>query len=399
MTSTIHQKEHNRGLIVGLLGILTAFGPLSIDMYLPSLPHIAEDLNTSLGSVQFSLSAFFIGLASAQLLYGPFTDRVGRKVPLYVGMTIYFISSLVCAFAPNIETLIIARVFQALGSSAGVVVTRAIVSDLYDHREAARIYSVLILIMGAAPILAPLLGGQIAITLGWRYIFIILAAISLICLIGIIFLLTETHVKPDHPNRKILRTYRNILTHRKFLRNTFAGGIVQSGLFAYVTGSSYVFIELFDVPPEHFGYVFGTNAFGLILFSQINGRILKSRNPDQVLKVVFPAVAIIGLIVIIAGFLATELYQIWIPIFFFMSCLGMTFPNTTAEALSEERANSGSASALMGTIQYGLGASISAVMSLFHTDSALPMALVMGATAFIGASVYFFGKKPILNPR
>ena len=392
MQDTSIAPEHNKGLIIGLLGMLTAFGPLSIDMYLPGLPAIAANLHTSLDNVQLSLSAFFIGLAGGQLLYGPFTDRVGRKIPIYVGLTIYGIASLVCAFAPNIETLVVARFFQALGSCAGMVVTRAIIRDLYDPRETARVFSLLMLIIGVAPILAPVLGGQILVHLGWRFIFYILTGLSVLSMLGIYLLLTETHQKSQKEPQKIFSTYWKILRNRRFLQNTFSGGIVQSGMFAYITGSSFVFIELFGVDPEHFGYVFGTNAFGLILFSQVNGRLLKRYDSQAILKVVFPAVAFFGVLVILAGFFATELWQIWVPIFLFMSCLGMTFPNTSAEALAEEKEHAGSASALMGTFQFGLAATTSVVMSILHSQTALPMAGVMGCCAILACCIYYAGK-------
>lgn len=386
------EKVHNRGFIIFLLGILTAFGPLSIDMYLPAFPSMAAELGTSLNTIQLSLSAFFIGLAGGQLIYGPFTDKVGRKIPLYVGLSIYAVTSLVCAFSQNVETLIVARFFQALGSCAGMVVTRAIISDLYDHREAARAYSVLILIMGVAPIVAPVLGGQMAVHLGWRYIFYVLSILSVLCLIALASLLPETHVKQERPKRNVFKTYWSILKHRNFIQNTIAGGIAQSGMFAYITGSSFVFIELFNVPTEHFGFVFGSNAAGYILFSQINGRILKSHEPQDILKRIFPVIAINGVLIIIAGLFATELWQIWLPIFLMLASLGMTFPNTTACALAEEREHAGSASALMGTLQFTLAATTSSIMSLLHAHSALPMTSIMGGCSILACGIYFIGK-------
>lgn len=393
MTNLENKPVSHEKVMITLLGFLTAFGPLSIDMYLPALPKIAKVLQTDLGHVQLSLSAFFIGLALGQLFYGPFTDRVGRKKPLYFGISIYIISSLVCAFAQNVETLIVARFFQALGSCAGVVITRAIVRDVYGHQEAARIFSVLILIMGVAPILAPLLGGYIAVNLGWTYIFHILAIFSSLCLVGIHLFLKETHPSLPGEKKKILKTYLDIMTHKQFLRNTFAGGIVQSGMFAYITGSSYVFIEIFEVKPENFGFIFGTNALGLIIFSQVNSRLLKKKSPEDILRKVFPVVALISVVMIFAGKFGTNLWHIWIPIFLFMACLGMTFPNTTAEALAEEGAHAGSASALLGTMQYSLAAMTSAIMSAFHDKSALPMTIVMGTCGILAFTIHFVTRK------
>lgn len=398
MHATSTEKVHNRGFIIFLLGILTAFGPLSIDMYLAAFPSMAADLGTSLNTIQLSLSAFFIGLAGGQLIYGPFTDKVGRKIPLYIGLSIYAVTSLICAFSQNVETLIVARFFQALGSCAGMVVTRAIISDLYDHREAARAYSVLILIMGVAPIVAPVLGGQMAVHLGWRYIFYVLSILSVLCLIALATFLPETHVKRDRPKRNVFKTYLSILKHRNFIQNTIAGGIAQSGMFAYITGSSFVFIELFKVPAEHFGFVFGSNAAGYILFSQVNGRILKSHEPQDILKRIFPVIAINGLLIIFAGLFATELWQIWLPIFLMLASLGMTFPNTTACALAEEREHAGSASALMGTLQFTLAASTSSIMSLLQANTALPMTGIMGGCSIFACCIYFIGKSKQPKP-
>lgn len=383
--------SHERILIL-LLGFLTAFGPLSIDTYLPALPSLAENLNTDFKMAQLSLSSYFIGLAIGQIFYGPFTDRFGRKIPLYFGIAIYCLSSLICAMASSIEILIFFRFVQALGACAGVVVTRAIVRDVYGGQGAARIFSILILIMGVAPIVAPLIGGYIAVHFGWRYIFVFLALMSFICVTGIYFFMEETH----HGNRqktKVIKNYLTILGHRDFLRNTYAGGIAQSGMFAYIAGSSYVFIEVFSVKPENFGYIFGTNALGLILCSQINGKLLKKYSPEKILNIIFPILFLLGAILIITSFTVSSLFFVWLPIFIFMSFLGMTFPNTTALALEKEGERAGSASALLGTIQYGLAAVVTAVMSLFSNAGSMPMLFVMGACAILSSLIFYFTKK------
>ena len=379
--------------IVLTLGFMISFGPLSIDMYLPALSRIAENLSADLGYVQLSLSAFFVGLALGQLFYGPFTDKVGRKKPLYIGLSIYTFASIICALAPNVEVLVGARFFQAIGSCAGVVISRAIVRDLYGAREAAKIYSLLMLIMGVAPIMAPMLGGYLSEAFGWRYIFLVLGVTSVLCLASIHFFLPETGKANPQAGKKIMSSYLEILTHRTFIRNATSGSFAQSAMFAYITGSSFVFIELFGVRAENFGYIFGSNALGLILCSQINARLLRKYNPSDILNKVFPVIALISVGIIILGIMATNLWMIWLPIFLFMSCLGMTFPNTSAEALSEEGESAGTASALLGCIQYSLAALISSLMSILHNGTIIPMVSVMAFCGVTSFSLYYFLRK------
>lgn len=366
-------------VIILLLASLTAFGPLSIDMYLPAFPAIAENLGVPLSSVQLSLASFFIGLASGQIFYGPLTDRFGRKRPLYVGLSIYALASIVCAFTKNVEMLILFRFLQALGSCAGVVIARAIVRDLFAHNETARVFSLLMLVTGVAPILAPLVGGYISEYFGWRAIFAVLAVLSSLTLLLISVFLPETH----HPDQRVqikdsLRTYRNIFKDRNFMGYAFAGGAAQAGLFAYITGSSFIFINLFKIPATSFAWVFGSNAIGLITCSQINARLLKRLNYDVILDKVFVALGLLGSVLAIAGIFNWGFWGVMIPLFLFIACLGMTFPNATAGAMATQKKSAGSASALLGTLQYGIAALASAAVSRLHDGTTLPMCLLMG---------------------
>lgn len=391
------QKSKSLALLVVILASLTAFSPLSIDMYLPSFPRIAADFGVEVAKIELSLASFFIGLSFGQLLYGSATDRFGRKRPLYFGLSLYLIASLGCAFAPNVETLIILRLFQALGACGGIVIARAMVRDLFDHSESARVFSLLMLIMGVAPILAPLVGGYVAFFFGWRAIFGIVSIISAICFAAVFRFLPET--REPNPNVKLSKTfgiYFSIFKDKKFLGFALAGGLAQAGMFAYITGSPFVFINLFGVPAEYFGWIFGSNALGLIALSQVNGRLVRFYNPTNILRVCLLMTAIFSLLLIISGTFNFGFWGVAIPIFLYVASLGMILPNATAGALAEQTENAGSASALIGTLQYGLAAIASSLVSYFNNGTPLAMTAIIGVcgiSAFIALNFLLGAKK------
>ncbi len=373
------KKSDSLATLVVILAGLTAFSPLSIDMYLPSFPQIAADFGVTVADVELSLATFFIGLSVGQLFYGTATDRLGRKTPLYFGLTVYCIASIACAFAPNVGTLIVLRLFQALGACGGIVIARAMVRDLFDHSESARVFSLLLLIMGVAPILAPLAGGYVAQYFGWRLIFAFVSVASAVCLAAVYRLLPET--REPNPNVRIRDTfgiYFRILTDRRFLGFALAGGLAQAGMVAYISGSPFVFIELVGVPAEKFGWVFGSNALGLIAVSQINARIVRRTDPTRVLRICLAITAVFSLLLIIAGVSGLGFWGTAIPIFLFVASLGMILPNSTAGALSGQTENAGSASALIGTLQYGLAAITSSLVSYLNNGTALAMSALVG---------------------
>lgn len=392
LPDNVKHQTANRplALLVVILASLTAFAPLSIDMYLPSFPKIAEDFGVSVARVELSLAAFFIGLAFGQLLYGSATDRFGRKRPLYVGLSIYCIASFACAFAPSVETLIVLRFFQAIGACGGIVIARAMVRDLFDHGESARVFSLLMLVMGVAPILAPLIGGYVALFFGWHAIFAVVSVISALCLAAVYIYLPETR-EPDKTVRLsgTFGIYLNILKDKRFLGFTLTGGLAQAGMFAYITGSPFVFIELFGVPAEYYGWIFGSNAVGLIALSQINGRLVRSYDPTSILRFSISATAFFGLLLIIAGVFSFGFWGVVIPVFLFVASLGMVFPNSTAGALSEQSQNAGSASALLGSLQYALAATASSLVSFFNNGSSLAMTALVGVCG-IAAFLTFY---------
>src|SRR5262245_32214199 len=290
--------------IVAILGGLTAMGPLAIDMYLPALPAIARDLHSTPGLVQVSLAAYFIGIAGGQALYGPLSDRMGRKPALYVGLLVFTLSSIACALAPRVEVLIACRFLQALGGCAPLVVPRAVVRDHFDQQASVRALSALVLVMGLAPILAPLVGGQLLTRWGWRAIFVVLAAYGAAWLVIVTLFLPESlprDARRAQPPAVVLATYRRLLGGRAFIGRVLSGGMMFSGLLAYISGSPFVFIELFGVPPERFGFYFGANAAGLITASQVNAWLARRHGARRLVSAVIPCAAAAGVVLMVAA--------------------------------------------------------------------------------------------------
>src|SRR5690554_5616771 len=269
-----------------ILGGLSAFGPLAIDLYLPAFPAMAHSFATDTEQIQLSLAAYFVGLALGQLFYGPVADSFGRRKPLIFGISLFTLASVACAFAPSLEWLLLARFAQALGGCAGMVVNRAIVRDLCSPIESARVFSQLMLVMGVAPILAPLVGGWLMVLGGWQSIFASLALFSAAFGVLVLFRLPET-LSMDVPRSQLssaLGRYARLLREPEFMFHALTGGIAMAGMFAYIAGSPFVFIELYGVPAEHYGWLFGLNSAGFILAAQLNGRLLRRRTPLQLLR-------------------------------------------------------------------------------------------------------------------
>lgn len=384
------KSPHSFLTLILVLGSLTAFGPLSIDMYLPALPNIADSYKTSLSSVQLSLASFFVGLSIGQILMGPITDRFGRKPPLIAGLIIYGLASAACARSFDVDQLILFRFFQALGACGGMVISRAVVCDLFNQQESARVFSLLILVMGVAPILAPILGGLVTEAWNWRAIFWLLAGLSTLSLVAVSMLLPETHTpNPNVQFKSVFKTYFSIARDRQFLGYALAGGAAQAGMFAYITGSPFVFIEYYGIPSHLYGWAFGANALGLIFLSQVNGRLLKAQSFDRILNRVFILLAVFSTAVTIVGWMDLGYWSLAIPLFGYIAFLGMTFPNSTAGALAEHRAHAGSASALLGTFQFIIAALSSTAVSHFHNGTDKPMTTLIGFCGVTALLIYY----------
>ncbi|GAB3630471.1 Bicyclomycin resistance protein [Pandoraea terrae] len=366
---------------VFILGILSAIGSLSIDMYLPALPSIARELNTNASAVQLTLASFFIGLGVGQLVHGPLADRFGRKRPLYVGLAVYTLASAGCALAVNIEMLIGFRLLQALGGCACFVIARAMTRDLFDTQTAARVFSRMTLIMGAAPILAPLIGGQMLLVVSWRAIFWVLTAFGALCFYLSWRGLPETREGAAGEQHWLATAWHNygfLLRDREFMGNALAGGVAQAGMFAYITGSPFVFIELYGVPPSSYGWLFGLNACGIIFGSQINAHLLRTRRPADVLRKTNNLVAILGLLMLlVAAFEIGKLPGLMVLLFAYVASLGFSQPNAMAEALNHQRERAGAAAALLGGLQFLAAACAGSAVGALHARSSVPMAAVI----------------------
>ena len=372
-----------------ILGALTAMGPLAIDMYLPALPSIAREMQTSASSVQVSLAVYFVGIACGQAFYGPLSDRWGRKPALYFGLVLFCASSIGCALAREVGALIILRFLQALGGCAPLVVPRAVVRDYFDQRESVRMLSVLMLVMGLGPILAPLIGGQLLVAFGWRSVFWVLAAYGVFWLAVVAALLPESlPAARRRPQRAadVFATYLALLRDRAFLGHVVTGALIFAGLLAYISGSPFVFIELFEVRPERYGLFFGLNAIGIITASQINRWLAGRYDARQIISAVLPVSVTAGLVLLLDAYTGFGGFAgILLPLFFYIATHGFIMPNTTALAMAPHGAVAGSASALLGTIQFVLGASAGALVSALGNGTAIPLAAVIagcGALAF-----------------
>ncbi|RIK36235.1 MAG: Bcr/CflA family drug resistance efflux transporter [Chloroflexi bacterium] len=371
------------------LGILTAFAPFSIDMYLPGLPAIAQEFNTDTAAVQQTLAVFFLGLSLGQVFYGPISDRLGRRRPLLFGCLLYSAACIGCALAPSLGSLVALRFAQALGGCAGVVIARSVVRDLFDQTESARMYSLLMLVLGVAPITAPLIGGQLLLFFGWRSIFVALFGFGVLCLLLVFFVLPETLPAERRARTGLsvaLRTYGSLLIDGRYMGYALAGGLASAGMFAYIAGSPFVFIELNGVAPEHFGLIFGTNAIGLITASQINRWLLGYYTSGQILTAALAFTA--GASLLLAGVAATGIggfVALLVVLFFTIASTGFVGPNSTAAAMAPYGSRAGSAAALLGSVQFACGAAAGALVGVLHNGTALPMA---GTIALCGVSAF-----------
>ena len=379
--------------ITFILGSLMAFGPLSIDMYLPGLPDIAREFNSDAGTIQYTLSFFLIGMAAGQTFYGPVADRLGRKLPLMFGCALYIIASLGCAFSTSAANLIAIRFAQAIGCCAGMVITNSVVRDLFDARDSARMYSMLFLVTGLAPITAPFIGGYLVLYLGWRTIFWVLTIFGCICLLMVIFHLPETLPADRRISGglgKVIVDYSRMLTTKSFIGYALTGGFNAGIMFAYISGSPFVFIELYGVAPHHYGWIFGINAFGLICTSQLNRLLLRHFNNITILNTTLWFIAASGLVLVLVALTGTGgLIGLIIPIFFCISSIALVGSNAVALALAPYQKMAGTASALLGTIQLAIGAGSGTLIGILHNNTAMPMTGIMGLCA-IGALITFY---------
>ena len=382
-----------------ILGSLAALAPFSIDMYLPGFKSIAQDLNTDVPNVSLSLATFFIGISAGQLLYGPLLDKYGRKKPLYFGLSLYTLSCLSCVFVTSIDQLIVLRFIQAIGCCAATVAAIAMVRDLFTVEESPKVFASLMLVIAVSPMLAPTAGGYLITVLGWTSVFVFLGFMAILMMLATKFWLKESYT-PD-PNyslkpKPILNNFYIVIKNPNFYTYALISAITFSGLFAYVSSSPVVFMDIYKVTETGYGWIFALLSVFFIGFSQVNSYILRWFSSKTIiiwalgLQCFFSAMFLLA-----ASYDLLNLYTTIAFIASFLACLGFINPNASALALAPFEKNAGSASALMGALQMGLGALASAAISMFAANVVWPMPAVMFTATVLAVLCLLIGKKQI----
>lgn len=377
-----------------ILGCLTALSPFSIDMYLPGFPDIAKSLNTTTAQVALSLSSYFIGLAGGQLLYGPLLDRFGRKPPLYIGLAVYIAASAGCFMSSDIETLIILRFIQAVGGCAAGVASMTMVRDLFPVEENAKVFALLILVLGASPMVAPTVGGYITAAFNWHLIFVVLGFMAVLLIPAVIWLPDTYKPNPNYSLKPapIVHSFWDVAKTPQFITYALAGSFSFMGLFVYVSGSPMVFMEIFKLDKKTYGWIFAGLSIGFIGASQLNNVLLKKFTSEQIAGTAL-TVQVISSIVFFTG----SLYGLFglagtiAMIFIMLCCVGTTNPNASALSLAPFAENAGTAASLLGALQLGLGSFGTMLVSYFHSPTTLPMAGIMAASAGAALLVLLLG--------
>ncbi|MDR7301486.1 multidrug effflux MFS transporter [Haloactinomyces albus] len=375
-----------------ILGGLTAFGPLSMDMYLPALPQLTEDLGATTAQAQLTLTSVLLGLAFGQLIAGPLSDSVGRRKPLMVGLGVYITASVLCALSESVYALAALRFLQGLGAAAGMVIARASVRDLYSGLEVARFFSGLMLVTGLAPILAPVIGGQILTYTTWRGVFVVLTTFGVLLMSVVVFALPET--KPPEwrqPTRlkSTFATFGRLIAEPSFLGNALTAGLAMAAMFAYISGSSFVLQDIYGMSPQTYSLVFSMNAIGLVAAGQVNARLVgRVATESQLLLSALTSASVAGVLLVSTVLFGLPLPVLLAALFVMIASLGFVMPNTTTLVLANHREVSGSASALLGVSQFVVGALAAPLVGLGGVGSALPMVLVMFGVVLAATTVY-----------
>ncbi len=376
-----------------MLGALSAFGPLSLDLYLPGLPQLADGLDTSASLAQLTLTACLLGLAAGQLLSGPWSDAVGRRRPLIIGVGVYVAASLACAVAPSIASLVVLRFVQGLAGAAGIVIARAIVRDLRSGVAAARLFAGLLLVNGLAPIISPIVGAQLLQLTDWRGLFLVLAAVGALILAGTVLWVPESHppaLRRTGGLADTTRVFRVLLGDRGFVGCALASGLAFAAMFAYIAGSPFVLQDIYALSPAQFSAVFAVNAVGLVAAGQVSAKLIARSGPRPVLGagLVIGATGGVALLAaVVHG--GIGLAGILPAFFLVVSSIGVVLPSGTTIALEEHASTAGSASALLGMAQFAVGAISAPLVGVAGKDTALPMAIVI-ATCSLGAVATFW---------
>jgi DHA1 family bicyclomycin/chloramphenicol resistance-like MFS transporter len=376
---------------VVVLGMLSTFGPLSLDLYLPALPALAAELEASTSAAQLTLTACLIGLAVGQLVAGPLSDRYGRRRPLIIGLVAYALASLACAFAWTISVLVVLRLVQGLAGAAGLVIARAVARDLYEGRRLAIFFSRLVLIAGLAPVIAPVLGGQLNRVMTWRGIFGVLASLGVILLLAGWFGVRETLPASRRVRGGLgatLRGFGQLLRDRFFVGVALASGLAGASMFAYIAGATFVLQRIYGLSPQGFSLAFGVNSLGIMTAAQVSARLIRRWSPMRIFAV--------GLLVNLAGslsLLTTVLLDLGlafllVSLFVLVSAIGLIFPNATALGLSGHADQAGTASALLGLLQYVIGGLVAPLVGVAGEETAVPLGVVVATVSATACTLF-----------
>lgn len=395
MMTTKNHEAHFPALWVMMLGVMVAIGPLSIDMYLPAFPSMAEDFGVSVSVIAKSVPAYFIGLVFGQLFYGPFSDRVGRVKPMYLGMTIFIIASIICATTNNEYVLFAARTLQALGACVTAVVTRAAIRDTLNPVQTARAFSLMVLVMGVAPILAPSLGAMILQVADGHAVFWFLAGFGLLNLILTKLFLKET-LKPEYRNTKPMREtfgqYLSLIKDGRFMLPALAAGLLQGAFFIYLSISSELFMVNYHLTEQQFAIAFGANAFGFIALTQVNQLLTKRFDLVQLLRVGALIQLIASSCLLVLGLMfggQADFYLVFLSIFICIAGLGFTQPNAAAIALAFQKSRAGMASAMQGALQFSVGIFGGLLIGLFELNPVTKLGIIVSILVMLGTWLVF----------
>lgn len=386
-------KKNRRLAIILILGSLSAFGPLTIDMYLPAFPTMTSSLGTTASLVQLSLTACLLGLAFGQILVGPLSDVHGRRKPLMIALSLYAFASILCAFAPSIWILVLLRFIQGAAGAAGMVISRACVRDMYSGSEMTKIFSMLVLIMGVAPIFAPVAGGLLLNYVSWRGIFMALFVLGVVMIALIFFRFPETLLEERRSKgglSQTLTTFKRLANDRLFIGYALAIGLSSGAMFAYISGSPFVLQEIFQVSPQMYSIIFAVNAMGLIIASQITGRLAGRIEESRFLVIGLSILLTGGVLLLSFTLIDAGLVPVLIALFLVVSSVGFISSSGMALAMNSQTKNAGSASALLGLIQFAIGGMMAPLVGINGSQTAIPMGMVVAFCSLSAVLVHTF---------
>lgn len=401
MTTVVHPGDsltsRQRFVYVIVLGALTALGPFTVDLYLPAFPIVEDDLNTTAVAIQLTLTATTIGFALGQLLVGPWSDKIGRRIPLIVATALHIVSSLAIVYAPDVVWVGVLRVLQGIGAAGGGVVAMAMVRDLFGGLPLVRMMSRLALVSGLAPIIAPLIGSQLLLFLDWRGIFVFLTAYGVLVILAAIFFLVETQPaarRGDLGHSTARERYRALFTDRVFVGVIIIAGMTFSGLFAYLSAGSFLFQQVYDFDPQQYGLLFAVNSVAIVVGVQVASRLARVVAPQWILFGAIIVMLVTATTIVVLDMNQVGLFGILIPLWFFIMACGFCFPMQGVLALDGHGGEAATAASLMGAVNFGFAGLLSPIVGLFGIGTAIPMGVMMMSTSVVSILVMVFVVRP-----